>query len=172
MIPSISASPIWTPITRAGLASPTLKPTLGDSVAKTPVETAPTDGLTPTPDAFDTPSLPPGPVPDSTTEPPLVPDDSVDSPDIKVTTDAPEDLPDGKGVLRLLEAGHFRGVADLRLRMNFAEELEGRELPELSQPRGNGKAYAKFLAQYDAPDKPTKADDETDRPPVRLDEAA
>lgn len=172
MIPSISTSPIWAPITRAGLASPTLRPTLGDSVAKTPVETAPTGGPTPTPDVFDTTSLPPGPVPDSTTEPPLAPDDSVDSPDIKVTTDAPEDQPDGKGVLRLLESGHFRGVADLRLRMNFAEELEGRELPELSQPRGNGKAYAKFLAQYNAPGKPTDAHDETDRPLVSIDEAA
>lgn len=28
-----------------------------------------------------------------------------------------------KGVLRLLQAGHFKGVADLRLRINFHEEL-------------------------------------------------
>jgi hypothetical protein len=31
-----------------------------------------------------------------------------------------------KGVLRLLEAGHFRGVADVRLRINFFDELSAR----------------------------------------------
>lgn len=31
------------------------------------------------------------------------------------------------GVLRLLEAGHFRGVADVRLRTNFFDELSARE---------------------------------------------
>jgi len=30
------------------------------------------------------------------------------------------------GVLRLLEAGHFKGVADVRLRINFFEELSAR----------------------------------------------
>lgn len=30
-----------------------------------------------------------------------------------------------KGVLRLLQEGHFHGVADVRLRINFAEELQG-----------------------------------------------
>ena len=29
----------------------------------------------------------------------------------------------GKGVLRLLQAGHFKGVADVRLRINFFEQL-------------------------------------------------
>ena len=55
---------------------------------------------------------------------------------------------EARGVLRLLQAGHFQGVADIRLRLNFAEELAGAELPELSTPKGNGKAYAKFLAVY------------------------
>ena len=32
----------------------------------------------------------------------------------------------GRGVLRLLEAGHFRGVSDVRLRINFNEELTQR----------------------------------------------
>jgi len=31
-----------------------------------------------------------------------------------------------KGVIRLLEAGHFRGVADVRLRINFHDELQAR----------------------------------------------
>lgn len=30
-----------------------------------------------------------------------------------------------KGVLRLIQEGHFHGVADVRLRINFAEELQG-----------------------------------------------
>ena len=54
------------------------------------------------------------------------------------------------GVLRLLEAGHFKGVADIRLRMVFGEQIRdaGMELPELSAPKGKGVAYAKFLEQY------------------------
>lgn len=56
-------------------------------------------------------------------------------------------LPDGKdqeghvkGVIRLLEQGHFKGVADVRLRINFFEELSQRatarateSLPEEAQ---------------------------------------
>ncbi|HUU85634.1 MAG TPA: hypothetical protein VM243_19215, partial [Phycisphaerae bacterium] len=30
------------------------------------------------------------------------------------------------GVIRLLEAGHFKGVADVRLRINFFEQLSAR----------------------------------------------
>ena len=45
---------------------------------------------------------------------------------------APSPAPDPadgpkKGVLRLLEEGHFRGVADVRLRLNFHDELGGVE---------------------------------------------
>lgn len=36
-----------------------------------------------------------------------------------------QDSEGSKGVVRLLEAGHFRGVADVRLRINFAGELSG-----------------------------------------------
>ncbi|MFH1108314.1 MAG: hypothetical protein V1790_03820 [Planctomycetota bacterium] len=47
-----------------------------------------------------------------------------------VTPAEPEDqdADDGKasGVLRLIEAGHFQGVADVRLRINFFEELSSR----------------------------------------------
>jgi hypothetical protein len=34
--------------------------------------------------------------------------------------------PEGPGVLRLLEDGHFKGVADVRLRINFFDELSAR----------------------------------------------
>lgn len=34
---------------------------------------------------------------------------------------------DGQGALRLLQAGHFQGVADVRLRINFHEELAARQ---------------------------------------------
>lgn len=37
------------------------------------------------------------------------------------------DTEKAKGVLNLLESGHFRGVADVRLRINFFEELNARE---------------------------------------------
>ena len=44
-----------------------------------------------------------------------------ESPDV-----APTGEEDGaKGVIRLIQEGHFRGVADVRLRINFAEELQG-----------------------------------------------
>ena len=51
------------------------------------------------------------------------------------------------GVVRLIEAGHFKGVADIRLRLNFADYLDG---PEEFTPSENvpGKAYGKFLALY------------------------
>ncbi len=44
------------------------------------------------------------------------------------TTDVIDSSVDGdeRGVLQLLEGGHFRGVADVRLRINFFEELSAR----------------------------------------------
>jgi hypothetical protein len=79
-----------------------------------------------------------------------------------------EDHKEGKaprGVLRLLQEGHFKGVADLRLRINFFDQLaaigqgesgeESTDAPddppaqwEPSAPNGNGVAYEKFLAIY------------------------
>lgn len=61
-----------------------------------------------------------------------------------------------RGVIRLLAAGHFHGVADVRLRTIFADELTaaGIELPEPSPPHGNGRAYAKHLAAYNAARSP------------------
>ncbi len=59
----------------------------------------------------------------------------VDEPLLRESADIDEqaipEIPDtdqGKasGVIRLLEAGHFRGVADVRLRINFFDELSAR----------------------------------------------
>jgi len=69
-----------------------------------------------------------------------------------------------KGVLRLLQEGHFKGVADLRHRINFAEELSGVELPEPSAPKGNGRAYEKFLAIYQGMQEPEDATETLDNP--------
>ncbi|UCF34830.1 MAG: hypothetical protein JSV78_05900 [Phycisphaerales bacterium] len=47
-------------------------------------------------------------------------------PETEADVSVPEGAHDGKkarGVLRLLEAGHFKGVADVRLRINFFEQL-------------------------------------------------
>jgi hypothetical protein len=38
-----------------------------------------------------------------------------------------------KGVLRLLEAGHFRGVADVRLRINFFDALSAKDFSDARQ---------------------------------------
>ena len=38
-----------------------------------------------------------------------------------------QDQDSARGVLRLLEQGHFKGVADVRLRINFAEQLAQRQ---------------------------------------------
>lgn len=47
---------------------------------------------------------------------------------------------DGRDVLRLLEAGHFKGVADVRLRINFFDELSSRArvaaLPAIEEQAG------------------------------------
>ena len=54
--------------------------------------------------------------------------------------------------LQKLASGHFNPVADLRHRMRLADEIAAADLklPEPAAPRGNGTAYAKFLAAYRA----------------------
>ena len=42
-----------------------------------------------------------------------------------------DDTEDGKGVLRLLQEGHFKGVSDVRLRINFFEQLKAIEAGKL-----------------------------------------
>ncbi len=74
--------------------------------------------------------------------------EETDSPVVDTPDSTESDTQEARGVIRLLEEGHFKGVADIRLRINFAEELAGSELPELSAPKGNGRAYEKFLQIY------------------------
>ncbi len=60
-------------------------------------------------------------------EKPVPPDKSadikIDSDDDKSGSVKADKVP---GVIRLLEAGHFKGVADVRLRINFHDQLEQR----------------------------------------------
>ena len=77
-----------------------------------------------------------------------------------------EETSKDRGVLRLIAEGHFRGAAAARLRLNFFDELDHASLPPLPEADGNGRGYAKFLAEYEArlaasnPETP-----ETDPPP-------
>lgn len=70
------------------------------------------------------------------------------------------------GVLRLLQEGHFRGVAAMRLRINFADALQGEELPEPVLPKGRGKAFDKFAAQYEAMQPPGPEEPSPTEPPI------
>jgi hypothetical protein len=47
------------------------------------------------------------------------------------TNDSEKSSDKTRGVIRLLQEGHFKGVADVRLRINFHEELTGRENAQL-----------------------------------------
>lgn len=42
-----------------------------------------------------------------------------------------------RGVIRLLQEGHFQGVADVRLRINFHEEISGLSSPSTEAGRGD-----------------------------------
>ncbi len=55
-------------------------------------------------------------------------------------TDVPTDVSSSKGVVRNLLAGHYKGVADVRLRINFADELQAIEQ----------KSVQNTLGEYDA----------------------
>ena len=58
-------------------------------------------------------------------------------------------------MIKLLQDGHFKGVADLRLRLKHFEDLSAESLSAPTPPKGNGKAYEKFLAEYNAKFAPT-----------------
>ena len=61
---------------------------------------------------------------------PLVsPDPEPDSqpPELVAAEESPEDDGGAHGVLRLLMAGHFKGVADVRLRINFHDQIAAAE---------------------------------------------
>ncbi len=47
-----------------------------------------------------------------------------------------DDTEDGKGVLSLLQEGHFKGVSDVRLRINFFEQLTAIETAKLQAVAG------------------------------------
>ena len=51
-----------------------------------------------------------------------------------------------QGALRLMQDGHFKGVADLRLRINFADQLH--DPPPLGEASSKGAAYNRFLEMY------------------------
>ena len=48
-----------------------------------------------------------------------------------------------KGVIKKLHEreSHFNAVAELRLRINFADQLQETDLQPISEPKGNGSAY-------------------------------
>lgn len=52
--------------------------------------------------------------------------------------EAPESEGSAKGVLRLLQEGHFKGVADVRLRINFFDELQAMENQQVKDTAGPG----------------------------------
>jgi hypothetical protein len=115
----------------------------------------------------DTADLTSAPIPandDGDPQPDIAPPDT--TPDVAPpTTETPSRA---AGVLRKLAAGEFKGVADVRLRLNFADEIAsaGAPLPAPSAASGKGKAHAKFLAAYQGsqpvpptpPTPPTPAD--------------
>ena len=57
-----------------------------------------------------------------------------------------------KGVLKKLQEpeSHFNGVADLRLRINFENQLQGLTIPPISEPKGGGTAYNRFFEIYES----------------------
>ena len=64
------------------------------------------------------------------------------------TTEGEKTTGRANGVLRLLESGHFKGVADVRLRINFHEQLSP-QAAAADPAEGKGVAYEKFLSIYD-----------------------
>ena len=67
-----------------------------------------------------------------------------------------------KGVLKKFKDpdSQFNGVADLRLRINFTDQLQ--ELnPPVSEPKGKESAYGRFLEIYESLGTDTKDTDET-----------
>ena len=60
---------------------------------------------------------------------------------------APDDPNKVPGVIRLLQEGHFKGVADVRLRINFFDELQALQARELRSAAG--QALPAFLEAMD-----------------------
>ena len=66
------------------------------------------------------------------------------------------------GVLKKFEDpdSQFNGVADLRLRINFAEQLQGLDISPVGEPKGKGSAYRRFLAIYEGIETDSQDSDE------------
>jgi len=65
------------------------------------------------------------------------PETPQESTDIDETSQIEPDVEDeGAGVLRLLQEGHFKGVSDVRLRINFFEQLAALEQSQLQSTSG------------------------------------
>ncbi len=125
--------------------------------------------------------LNPIPLPTATPKPaaetaPVAPEPVTPTVEPEVGPAAPA-TPRAHGALRNLLAGRFHGVADLRMRINFHEDLsamqaevtgaaiEGNSLPpELSEPRGKGRAYERHLAIYEGLSEPAAAPVKGDEP--------
>ena len=95
----------------------------------------------------------------------------------QVENQAVQDDEKVKGVIRLLQEGHFKGVADVRLRINFFDELTALglvERPDNAAPGGGSEAPPnEFSVETVAPDelfnKPI-APDELSIEPIVLNE--
>ncbi len=138
--------------------------------ASEPAENTTVDG-----DTFEStqpPATPPteGSTPDPTTDP------TTDTTTDPATQPPPESAPAARqpGVIRNLLAGHYHGVAALRLAIVHQVKLQaaiqgGATLPPPPGDPGHGAAYAKFRAAYDAifaPPAPTPPPGDTTTPPV------
>lgn len=66
--------------------------------------------------------------------------DVIEVDDIEVASSDQEDGSKAKGVLRLLQEGHFRGVADVRLRINFHDEISALQAEKTAEAATNGIA--------------------------------
>jgi len=68
-----------------------------------------------------------------------------------------------KGIIKKFQdpESHFNGMADLRLRINFADQLQELTPPPVSEPKGKGSAYGRFLEIYESLGTDTKDTDET-----------
>ena len=57
-----------------------------------------------------------------------------------------------EGVIKKFQdpESHFNGVADLRLRINFADQLQELSMPPVREAKGKGSAYGRFLEIYES----------------------
>lgn len=70
--------------------------------------------------------------------------DPIAQPVVAEASEAPESVPNDtsapRGVIQNLQEGHFRGVADVRLRINFADELQALDTEKTQSALAEGTA--------------------------------